>query len=354
MNAVNKGAGSVRQLSSGKWQATLVLGEGRGAPKSTKTFATRREANKWLATAKHEGVASGPAATMTLGQAFDTYVAENPLRRNTVKTFAHAKTHAVDAKLGARRLGKLDRTVQTVFTTTLVRKGLAPATVNLYAQKLNAVLNYAAAKGAINFTPHSVRVPVDEVEESAITAAQVRTLLDAAPEEITPAILLGAFAGLRASEACAVTVADVDWTGGALTVNKAVNDWADFVPTKTSKTRVVPLAPEVVEELAKAAQGKPPTDTLATNLNGGVLSTTMYHKLFKAAVDEVGLDFTTHALRKYYATTLLASGVNPKAAAKFLGDSLETMLRTYALVQATDADMARAATRAAFAAAVAL
>jgi integrase len=353
MSAVNRSAGSVRQLESGKWQATLVLGEGRGAPKTTKTFGTRRAAKEWLVMAKQQGVASGPPAAMTLGDAFDVYVAENALRANTAETYHHAKTHAVEAGIADRRLGRLDRTVQTIFTTSLVRKGLAPATTNLYAEKLNAVLRYAADKGAIGFVPRSVKVPVDDLEVPAITVADVRALLEVAPDEFAPAIILGAFAGLRASEAAAVTVADVDWLAGTVTVAKAVDHVGAFVKTKTSKTRIVPLAPDVVAQLSVYAQGKPSTDTLSTNLNGGVLTAIMYQKMFRAVADEAGLSFTSHALRKFFATTLLANGVNPKAAAKYLGDSLATMLKTYALVQHTDAELARTATAAAFAATVA-
>jgi integrase len=226
--------------------------------------------------------------------------------------------------------------------------------VNLYARQLATVLKFAYADGGLAFNPSAVTVTERRVEVPAITAADLKKLYEAAPEEFAPAILFGAFAGLRASEACAVTVADIDFLAGTLTVDKAADKWGEFVKTKTPRSmRTVPLASEVLTLVARACEGKPRGDTVATNADGGVVTTGSFTKAFSRTAATAGVDVTFHALRKYYATTLLANGVNPKAAAKFLGDSVETMLKTYALVQHTDAELARAAISSAFAATVA-
>jgi integrase len=351
MSNVNQSAGSVRQLPSGKWQATVRLGEGRGAARTTKTFATRRDANAWLATTKASTVPTGPAASQTVAQAFDAYLAANALAPNTVETFLHARAHAEAAGLGSTKLSKLKPSAAHAFTTHLVRRGLAPSTVNIYAKKLATVLRFAHADGGLAFTPSAVTVTERPVEVPALTAAEVASLYEAAPDEFAPAIALGAFAGLRASEACAVTVADVDFLTGILTVDKAVDERGEFVPTKTARsTRKVPLDADVVALLARACEGRDRGDTIATNADGGVLTTSSFAKTFAKVAHAAGVDVSSHALRKFYATTLLAHGVNPKAVAQYLGDSVATMLKTYALVQHTDAELARAATAAAFAA----
>jgi integrase len=48
------------------------------------------------------------------------------------------------------------------------------------------------------------------------TTEQVWALHDAMPEHLRPAILLGAFAGLRISEACGLRVDDVDFVRGVV------------------------------------------------------------------------------------------------------------------------------------------
>jgi integrase len=351
MSNANQSAGSVRQLPSGKWQATVRLGEGRGAARTTKTFPTRREASAWLSNTKAAGVPTGPAASQTVAQAFDAYLAAKVLAVNTAETYRQARVHAEASGLGATTLAKLRPSALDGFTAYLVRQGLAPGTVNIYAKKLAAVLRFAHADGGLAFTPSAVTVTERPVEVPALTAAEVASLYEAAPDEFAPVIALGAFAGLRASEARAVTVADVDFLTGVVTVDKAVDERGEFVPTKTARSmRKVPLAPEVLTLLARACEGKARDDTIATNADGGVLSTSAFYRTFGEVARSAGVEVTSHALRKFYATTLLAHGVNPKAVAQYLGDSVATMLKTYALVQHTDAELARAATAAAFAA----
>ena len=92
---------------------------------------------------------------------------------------------------------------------------------------------------------------------------------------------------------------------------------------------------------------------MATNSNGAILTTSTFTRTFTKATDDVGVDVTFHALRKFFATTMLAAGVNPVAVAKYLGDTVETMLKTYALEQTTDADEAHDAIAGAFRATVA-
>jgi integrase len=318
MHTVNTTAGSIRQLPSGKWQATLVLGEGRGAPKKTKSFPTRRDASAWLAAVKAEGVPSGPASTQTVAQSFDAYLDARVLAPNTVATFTHTRQHVVAAGLGDVKLAKLKPSALHQFTAHLAREGLAAASVNLYARHLATVLKFAHADGGLGFNPSAVTVSVRRAEVPALTIDQVKKLYEAAPDELAPVILFGAFAGLRASEACAVTVADVDFLHGTLTVDKAVDKWGEFVKTKTARSmRRVPLGPEVLELLARACEGKEREDTIATNAHGGIVTTGTLTKAFTRIAADAGVDTTFHALRKFYATTLLARGVNPTAAAQF-------------------------------------
>jgi integrase len=48
------------------------------------------------------------------------------------------------------------------------------------------------------------------------TTEQVWALHDAMPGRLRPAVLLAAFAGLRAAEACGLRVADVDFMRGMI------------------------------------------------------------------------------------------------------------------------------------------
>jgi integrase len=331
-----------------------VLGEGRGARKATKTLPTRKAAASWQQEAKRKGMPYGPAAEQTVAQAFDAYLAARVLAPNTVKTFDTTKDHVVAAGLGSVKLANLKPSNVQTFTAYLSRAGLSASSVNVYAGKLATVLKFAAADGGLSFTPKSATVTEHRIEVPAIGPADIRALYEAASEDFAPVVLLGAFCGLRASEACAVTVGDIDFVAGTLSVNKAVDNKGRFVKTKTPRSiRTIPVADTVLVQLGPVCKGKSPSDTVAVNATGGVISTATFAKTFARVADDAGVDVTSHALRRFFATTLLASGVNPKAVAKFLGDTVETMLRTYALVQTSDDDAARVATAGAFAATVA-
>jgi len=334
VNGVNQTAGSVRQLASGKWQSTVRLGEGRGAARVTKTFATRKAAMAHLSATRATGMASGEMAQQTVAQAFDVYIASKVLKPNTVQTYVTAKGHVVTSGLGAVRLKALKPSAVVAFTTW----------------KLTAVLKFAAADGALSFAPKTSSVTEYHEEIPVITAADVAKLYEAAPDGFAPMILLGAFCGLRASEACAITVGDIDFLAGMLSVTKASDEVGAMVTTKTARSvRKVPIAADVLVHLGAVAKGKPMTDTLATNAFGQPVAPRTLFTTFSKIATEAGVPITFHSLRKFYATNLLSAGVNPKAVAKYLGDSVQTMLKTYALVAATDADQAKAAMSKAFA-----
>jgi integrase len=350
---VNVSAGTVRKLPDGKWQATLTIGEGRGAQRKRKNFDTAKAARAWLAEAKATGVPCGPTATQTVAQAFDAYVAAKILRRNTVEVFAAARKAVVAQGIGAVKLAALKPSALDIFTKWALAR-YAPSTANLYARKLAAVLKFAHGDGGLGFVPKARTVSVPDVKIDALTPAQVKALYEASPEDFAPAILLGAFAGLRASEAAAITVADIDFVKCTVTVSKAADDLGAHVATKTTRSlRSVPFAPEALPLLGQACVGKPYDAAVATSSTGRALTTTTLSKTFGKVAEHAGLAVTFHQLRKFYGTTLAAAGVNPASGAKYLGDTIEVYLRTYALPQAGDADEARAALAKAFAATVA-
>ena len=179
---------------------------------------------------------------MTVADAFDAYIDAKVLTPTTVKTFRAAKRYAVEQGIGAIKLANLRPSHVDAYTAHLVRAGLAPRTVNLKAAKLNAVLRFAAADGGLAFAPKAVKVKVSEVKRQAITAADVKALFEAASEDFAPAIILGAYCGLRASEAAGLTVGDINFTTGEVSITKAANDAGEYVRTKTPRSvRVIPV-----------------------------------------------------------------------------------------------------------------
>lgn len=141
--------------------------------------------------------------------------------------------------------------------------------------------------------------------------AQVWALHDAMPEGLRPAVLLGAFAGLRRGEILALRVQDVDFMRGIISPEfQNVGE-----PLKTEQSRTpIPIPPELALELNRMP-AKFGSEHIVVNGYGRRVSATVLNDEFKAARETVeGLPegFRLHDLRHYYASLLIASGLDVK------------------------------------------
>ena len=98
--------------------------------------------------------------------------------------------------------------------------------------RLSQILSDAVHDGLLGRNPCSRRTapPMGKQKIYVATTEQVWAIHDAIPEHFRPAVLLGAFAGLRVAEASALRVSDVDFTRGVV---HPVRQWPDE-PLKTS------------------------------------------------------------------------------------------------------------------------
>ncbi len=144
--------------------------------------------------------------------------------------------------------------------------------------------------------PAGVRKPVtdDELAEALRGAGEWRV-----------AIILAAYAGLRCCELATVTRRDV-------------NEHEIIVTGKGDKTRPIPTAP-VVWETVRGMTGP-----LVAGTAKEITRETLRH------FDRVGLpDVTMHRFRHWFATTLLAGGVDLLTVSKLLGHSSTTVTAVY-------------------------
>lgn len=177
----------------------------------------------------------------------------------------------------------------------------------------------------------------------------VQQLLDALPDQHDAVGILAAWCGHRIGEAFAVAVGDVAWLKNTITVAHQV-EWvggqARLIPPKNDSVRTVPLGPLVKEALATHVQRYPSTLTMRCTCcgRGGKEHTllfqhgarpleqrqwnkTVWHPALLAA--GMTADGTTglHKLRHFFASTMIAGGVDVLALQKYMGhkDIKETM-----------------------------
>jgi integrase len=161
------------------------------------------------------------------------------------------------------------------------------------------------------------------------STAQVWALHDAIEPRCRAGLLLAAFAGLRLAEVCGLRVVDVDFMRGI--VHPVVQYPAEELKTDMSRTPV-PIPQDLALELSRQVE-QFSTDWVMCTEAGRQMGPWQLQRAFRAARAEVpGLpeDFRFHDLRHFYASLLIASGLDVKVVqARLRHASAKTTLDTY-------------------------
>ena len=146
------------------------------------------------------------------------------------------------------------------------------------------------------------------------TTEQVWALHEAMPEHLQAAIMLGAFAGLRISEACGLRVEDVDFIRGVVHPRMQYGG----APLKTDGSAALIPVPHELTLLLSAAVARHPSDWMVPrSITGGdrpCSPNTVEEavRTARAAVPGLPEKFCFHDLRHYLASLLIASGADIK------------------------------------------
>ena len=149
------------------------------------------------------------------------------------------------------------------------------------------------------------------------------------PEPLRPAILLGTFAGLRTAETCALRTSDIDFMRGIIA--PAIQWPAEPLKSETSRTPVpIPrtLALELAAVVKRYAGETVVTDEIGRPCPPWDLQDAV--RMARVKVDGLPEGFRYHDLRHYFASLLIASGLDVKVVQKRLRHaSAMTTLNTY-------------------------
>jgi integrase len=243
--------------------------------------------------------------------------------------------------IGSIRAGEIERMLRA-----LTDQGLSPGTVGLTWQHLRACLRGACHEGLIPRVP-AVSMPRSEGRVAIPTTEEVEALYVAASPRMRVAITLASRAGLRRSEALALTVDRIDREQLTITVNRQAAARSSrepfaFAPLKTvASYRTVPVPAEVITVLPSEVEGE---HGLLMTVAGAPWSSDSFGSAWRKLRKATDLPYTLHDLRHYFCSTLLSAGINPKAVATVAGHSSPVVtLRTYAHVMPDDDERIRQA-----------
>jgi integrase len=250
--------------------------------------------------------------------------------------------------------------------------GGSVASSRMLLSLLSSVLGAAADDGLVpkNAThARSVKAPKPEQRKvEPWTAEQVAAVRAGMPERWQAMVDVGSGLGLRISEAQALAVGDIDFLRRRVHVRRQVKRTSGrlvYDLPKGGKERRVPLPDSVAMVLSahiaehppgpvtlpwRVPSGKPhAAGLLFTMPSGKVIELNSWrpgawHPALRAAEIEPSRDAGFHQLRHYYASSLLAGGVDIKALAEALGHhSAAFTLSVYAHVMPSAADRIRQA-----------
>lgn len=341
---------SVTQRPNGVWRARYRDAAGH---EHARHFRLKRDAQAWL-TEENSKLLTGTwteprMAKTTVDEWCDRWIAGYAGRPSTVSQ-ARTQLKLIRAHFGPRPLGSVKPSDVKAWLKRLESEGYAKNTISALHGRLGQVFADAVHDGLVPRSPVSRRTAPGKGEQRPYlaTTAQVWALYDALPEHARNIVILGAFVGLRRNEIIALRVEDVDFMRGVVT--PAVQYGG--LPLKTSESKnPVPIPPEVALELGRMPARFAST-LIVTNEYGRQLNPTRANVLFSAAcrtVEGLPVGFRLHDLRHYYASLLIASGLDIKTVqARLRHASAKTTLDTYGHLWPDRDESSRTAVAAAF------
>jgi len=314
--------GTIDQLPSGRHRARYP---GPGGRDVGATFATRKDAERWLTAAKADqdrGVWLDPrAGRVTLASfARDWLARRSDLRPTTRAKYAYLLKRHILPTLGTAPLGRL--TPSAVRSWYLVLWGQHPTTADDAYRLLRAILATAVADDVLTVSPCKIKGAgqVRSPERPTASVAELGAAVAAAPERYRLALLLPAWCQLRRGEVLGLQRGDVDRLHS--TTIRVERAWSAPMgkspvlgPPKTEKgTRTLAVPANVVPALADHLErftGPAPTAWLFATETGTALSPRNLDRVWVAARQAIGRpDLHLHDLRHSGLTWAAATGAS--------------------------------------------
>lgn len=255
-----------------------------------------------------------------------------------------------------RRLGQVTPADVEEWLDVMRSDGAKEDTVEKAYRVLAGMMTLAVNKRLLRVSPMPKLKLKKRVKPrpSFLTAEQVIELSETVDPRDRLLILLLAFTGIRFGEAAALRMRHVRLDARRIDVEGSVTEVQGRLttgPTKSGRSRAVPIPGFLADELAQLAGNRTEADLLFTSPGGGYLRlSTWRQRSFMPAIDRLverydakGLApfprVTPHDLRHAAASLAVHSGANIKVLQRMLGHSSAALtLDTYADLYDADLD----------------
>jgi integrase len=323
---------NIEKRPNGVWRARYYDESGK---QHARHFSRRVDAKGWLdqvtASVVRGDYVDPKTARTTVEQWCATWLEGHMTRRPGTVKMARVHITLINKEFGSLPLSAVRPSMVKAWTARMKAEERATSYIYAIYRRFAQIMGDAVHDGIVPRSPCSRKTSPGAGRQRpyVATTEQVWALHDAMPEHLRPAVLLGAFAGLRTSETCALRVSDVDFIRGV--VSTAIQWPAEPLKSETSRTPV-PIPQELALELSAAVK-QYEGETVVTDEVGRPCSPWELQRAVRVARKRVkGLPegFRYHDLRHYFASLLIASGLDVKVVQKRLRHaSAVTTLNTY-------------------------
>lgn len=323
--------GSIRRMSSGRWQARYLDAAGVSHPS---VHATRGDASRHLAsvqTALARGDWIDPeAGTMALRDYAATWIEQRrvrgrPLAPRTVELYRSLLANHINPTLGDLTLQQITiARVREWHARISGRIGPGAIAAAKCYRLLRAILATAVADELILRNPCTIKGAGAEVspERPIATLPEVFVIADAIPERFRVLVLLATFCGLRFGELAGLTRADVDAEGATVSVVAPLvqpdrGPRRKGPPKSDAGRRTITIPAAILESVAEhlktyVADGD--TALVFTGPRGAPLHRGNFHELWRNTLAETSIEKALHLhdLRHTGNTLAAATGASTR------------------------------------------
>ncbi|WP_066527288.1 tyrosine-type recombinase/integrase [Corynebacterium bouchesdurhonense] len=359
----------------------------KGGKEHSRSFDTKREAKTFLADVEvraARGVNTAPQK-ITVLELYNRWLDSRPLRDSSRTLYEHTRDKNL-VPLHNYPAVELSNTDVQAWANQLANgrpwvsssdAGLERAGVTMGLRHLRSAYEYGRRAELVARNPVHVQIDDEAVDPVEIpTVDEIRRVVDLVREggapyeessrskfpekrgtkytayqrprpDIADMMLVAVGTGARVSEVAGFNVSEVDFDSGVLLVRKQLGKQPprSRVELKTRRSRRdLPIPEELVPMLEERTAGRAPEDLLFTTKTGRPINTSHASVVVKraaVAADAERVHF--HALRHYYASSLLTSGVPVQDVAAVMGHTVAMTMKTYAHVLAGYQERVRAA-----------
>ena len=258
-------------------------------------------------------------------------------RRSRESDEANWRLHVAPA-FGRLPVASINKAMITRWVGGLIESGASSSSVTRYLAVLRLVLGHAVEDGRININPAvGIKAPSGahaRREGQFLTLEELHALAEACETDYADLVLFLGLSGVRWGEAAGLQVGDViSVPGPGVRLHRAVLssrvDGTVFVDTlKTSKSRTVPLVPELVAVVERWTEGRAGDEWLFAAPQGGPLNEGNWKRTVKWTLAIRCIDRPTlrvHDLRHTAASLWLGAGADPKVVQRILGHASAAM-----------------------------